>query len=82
MAILNLYSGCCVICLQQDRLLFPRQRAQRKDLSELNYYCVYIAKPTNDGADCWHKFYEGRFHSRRVFTVSYISFRILAMFKF
>lgn len=27
MAILNLYSGCCVICLQQDRLLFPRQRA-------------------------------------------------------
>lgn len=55
---------------------------QRKDRSELNYYCVYIAKPTNDGADCCYKFYEGPFHLRRVFTVSYISFRILAMFKF
>lgn len=57
MPILNLYSGCCVICLQYGRLQFPRQRELRKDRGELNYYSVYIIKPTIDGADCCHSYH-------------------------
>lgn len=57
MPILNLYSGCCVICLQYGRLLFPRQRELCKDRGELNYYSVYIIKPTIDGADCCHSYH-------------------------
>lgn len=40
----------CYLFTTGSLTIFPRRRVQRKDRSELNYYCVYVTKPTNDGA--------------------------------
>lgn len=42
----------CYLFTTGSLTVFSRRRVLRKDRNELNYYCVYVTKPTNDGADC------------------------------